>query len=67
VAKLHHEDAYMGILNVTDDTTVTDAIAPEATQWANECLASRAWVLKPGNAFIHEVEDASGSLFIELA
>lgn len=35
VAKLHHEDAYMGILNVTDDTTVTDAIAPEATQWAS--------------------------------
>ena len=42
-------------------------ITPEATEGASQCPPRAAWVIQPGNAFIHVVDDAPRRLLVELA
>ena len=68
VANLDHEDPTCAILNVADDSIVANPVAPIGAEH-RPCLgfAGVTWIPWTGNAFIHEIKNASRGLLVELA
>ncbi|RKT44953.1 hypothetical protein BDD21_2361 [Thiocapsa rosea] len=54
------------ILNLADHPVVSDAIAPQITQGAGQCLAGAPRVLACRDAPIHVIDDAPSHLSIKL-
>ena len=67
VANLHHQYAQSAVLNVTNHPAIAHPVAPKSTVRTGQSLARVAWVFQTGYAFVHEVNNAPSSLFIELA
>src|SRR5260370_22427135 len=60
------EEDELGLLKLADDAIVTQAIAPQTELAVAKRLAKGTRVLRPADAFFHEVENFSLYLPIEL-
>ncbi len=67
VAHLHHEHAQSTVLNVTNHPAIAYPVTPESTKRAGQCLARGTRVFQSGDALVHEIDDASRHLPVELA
>lgn len=55
------------IMQLADDAIFSYAIAPEVAKGSSQSLTHAARILKPSDALIHVVENATGCGFVQLA
>ena len=63
----HHQDPQNVVLNVADHTAIPYPITPQLAQWAGQCVAQGPWVIQSRNPLVHEKDNASRRLLVELA
>lgn len=67
VADLHHEDAQRTILDVANHPAITYPVTPEASERASRRLAGTARIFQFGSSLVHEIDDATRRLPVQLA
>lgn len=66
VTKADDKDVEPTVLNIADNSVVTNAIAPETAKGAGQSFSHLAGIIGGGYTLIHEIEEASGNRLIEL-
>ncbi|MCI8210956.1 hypothetical protein AUC61_15590 [Pseudomonas sp. S25] len=67
VSKLYDENSQGAILYLAYHPIISNAIAPQTSQWPNQSFAGATRIITTDDPFIHIVQDAFGYLPIQFA